>query len=149
MILWSSSIDIRRPPAEVFDFLANIQDVDQSEDSPVLSLDLITEGPPRQGSRYREVVQMMPFIKGEIISEITVFDPSRVLEMDWRGASMTGMDRYELTAIPEGTHLKHLKHTSLNGILRFLEPFMRVPLIPRLEARLLSIKHHLEVGKAP
>jgi hypothetical protein len=60
MIVWSSSIDIQRPPEIVFDFLANIQDVQQSDDSPVLALDLITEAPPRLGSKYREVVQMMP-----------------------------------------------------------------------------------------
>jgi len=51
MIVWSSSIDIRRPPEAVFEFLANIQDVAQSDDSPVLALDLITEGPPRLGER--------------------------------------------------------------------------------------------------
>jgi hypothetical protein len=83
MIVWSSSIDIHRPPEVVFEFLANIQDVQQSDDSPVLALDLVTEGPPRVGSRYREVVQMMPLIKGEIISEITAFDHPRVLEMAW------------------------------------------------------------------
>jgi hypothetical protein len=85
MIVWSSSIDIRRPPEVVFEFLANIQDVQQLDDSPVLDLDLVTEDPPRVGSRYREVVQMMPSIKGEIISEITAFDPPRVLEMVWSG----------------------------------------------------------------
>jgi hypothetical protein len=29
MIVWSSSIDIHRPPEVVFEFLANIQDVQQ------------------------------------------------------------------------------------------------------------------------
>jgi hypothetical protein len=129
--------------------LANIQDVQQSDDSPVLALDLITEGPPRLGSRYREVVQMMPFIKGEIISEITAFDPPRVLEMVWRGPGMTGTDRYELATIQDGTTLNHEKCVSLPGVLRVMEPFMRIPLIPRLEERLVDIKHLLEAGDNP
>ena len=144
MIVWSSSIDIRKPPEVVFEFLANIQDVQQSDDSPVLALDLITEAPPRIGSRYREVVQMMPFVKGEILSEITAFEFPRVLEMAWSGAGMSGTDRYELDTHPYGTTLNHTKRTSFPGILRVLEPIMRKPLIPRLEQRLVDIKHILE-----
>lgn len=144
MIVWSASIDIQQPQEVVFEFLANIQDVKQPEDSPVLALDLITEGPPRLGSKYREVVQMMPFVKGEILSEITAFQFPHVLEMSWHGAGMSGFDRYQLDAKQGGTILKHTKHTSFQGILRLLEPILRVPLIPRLEGRLVEIKHILE-----
>jgi hypothetical protein len=144
MIVWSSSIDIRRSPEVVFEFLANIQNVQQTDDSPVLSLDLITEGPPRLGSRYREVVRMMPFLKGEIISEISVFEFPRVLEMTWNGPGMSGTDRYTLDANQYGTTLKHTKHTSFLGLLRVMEPVMRIPLIPRLEQRLVEIKHTIE-----
>lgn len=144
MIYWSSSIDIRKPPAVVFKFLANIQDVQQSDDSPVLALDLITEGPARLGSRYREVVRMMPFFKGEIISEITAFDFPHVLEMAWSGPGMSGTDKYELASNQYGSTLKHTKCTSFPGILRVMEPVMRIPLIPRLEQRLVDIKRILE-----
>lgn len=144
MIVWTSSINIRRPPEVVFDLLANIQDVQQSDDSPVLALDLITEGPPRLGSKYREVVQMMPFIKGEIISEITAFDFPRILEMTWSGSGMSGTDRYELADNQYGTTLKHTKCTSFPGVLRVMEPIMRMPLIPKLEQRLVDIKRILE-----
>lgn len=144
MIVWSSSIDIRHSPEAVFDFLANIQDVEQSDDSSVLALDLITEGPPRLGSKYREVVRMAPLVKGEIISEITVFDFPCVLELTWRGSGMSGTDTYELDTNQDGTILKHTKCTSFHGILRFLEPIMRLPLIPRLEQRLTAIKRILE-----
>jgi hypothetical protein len=144
MIVWSSSIDIRKPPEDVFEFLANIQDVQQSEDSPVLALDLITEGPPRLGSMYREVVQMMPFVKGEILSEITAFDVPRVLELTWSGAGMSGTDRYEMETNQYGTTLTHTKHTSFPGFLQVMEPIMRKALIPRLEERLVGIKRILD-----
>jgi hypothetical protein len=147
MIVWSSSIEIRKPPEVVFDFLANIQDVHQSDASPVLALDLITEGPPRLGSRYREVVRMMPFVKGEIISEITIFNFPYALGLTWDGPGMRGTDKYELDAFKCHTILKHTKRTSFLGILRFMEPIMRIPLIPRLEQRLVDIKRILEEAK--
>jgi hypothetical protein len=149
MIQWSSSIEIKQPAEVVFDFLANIHDVDQPEDSPVLELDLLTEGPPRLGSRYREVVQMMPFVQGEILSEITAFESPHVLEMTWHGAGMSGKDRYLLEPGQEGTVLNHAKDTSFQGILRLLEPVLRIPLIPRLEGRLIEIKHILEETDRP
>jgi hypothetical protein len=144
MIPWSSSVHIQRPPEAVFEFLANIQDVPQAKGSPVLALDLTTPGPPRLGSRYREVVRMLPFFKGEILSEITVFDPPVVLEMSWTAPGMKGMDRYELAAAHGGTALKHTKNTVCLGALRLLEPWMRGALIPRLEDRLVGIKRELE-----
>jgi hypothetical protein len=101
------------------------------------------------GSKYREVVQMMPFIKGEIISEITVFDPPWVLEMAWSGPGMTGTDRYELATSQAGAMLKHQKCVSFPGFLRLMEPIMRIPLIPRLEERLVDIKRLLEEGENP
>jgi hypothetical protein len=144
MIRWSSSVHIRRPPEAVFEYLANIQDVQQEEGSPVLALDLTTEGPPRLGSRYREVVQMLPFFKGEILSELTAFEPPRLLEMAWTGPGMKGIDRYELAATQDGTTLKHTKDTVCLGALRLVEPFMRGALVPRLGERLVGIKRELE-----
>lgn len=144
MILWSSSIDIGKPSEVVFEFLANIQDVEQANDSPVLALESLTEGPPGLGSRYREVVQMMPFARGEIVSEITAFEFPRVLEMTWSGPGMRGIDRYELDVHEHGTTLRHAKNTCFRGILRAFEPIMRKPLVPRLEQRLVDIKRILE-----
>ena len=149
MIAWSSSIDILRPPEAVFDYLANIQDVKQEEGSPVLALDLTTPGPPRLGSRYREVVQMLPFFKGEIFSEITAFEPPRVLEMAWTAPGMKGTDKYELAVTHGGTTLKHTKNTVCLGALRLMEPLMRHALVPRLEDRLVAIKRKIEECTEP
>lgn len=149
MILWSSSITIHSPPETIFDFLVNIQNVQQAKGSPVLALDLITADPPRLGSRYREIVKMTPFIKGEFLSEITIFKPSRMLEMTWQGPGMAGFDRYELETIQDGITLHHKKCTSCTGLLRIVEPLMRRPLIARLEQRLVDIKRLLEESEKP
>lgn len=146
MIAFCSSVNIRRSPEAVFHFLANVDRVQQAEGSPVLALDRMTSSPPGLGSRYREVVRMLPFYDGEIFSEITAFEPPVLLEMEWTGPAMTGRDRYELTEIEGGTKLLHQKWTSGQGLLRVMEPFMRRALVPRLELRLEAIKRGLEAG---
>ncbi len=144
MIAFSSSIRIRRSPETVFHFLSNLHNLQQAGGSPVLSIEKLTPAPPGQGFRYREVVQMFPFYKGEFITEITVFEPPRVLELAWTGPGMIGRDRYELTPVDDGTDLAHHKWLSSPGVLRIMEPFMRKPLFPRLQARLEEIKRGLE-----
>ena len=146
MIVFRSSVSIKRNPETVFYFLANVHRVQQAGGSPVLALEMTTPGPPELGSRYREVVRMLPFYKGEILSEITAFEPPRLLEMVWTGPAMTGRDRYELTEIQEGTALLHQKWTLPQGLLRIMEPFMRKALLPRLEFRLGEIKRGLGEG---
>lgn len=144
MIVFSSFITICRPPEAVFQFLSNLHNLQQAGGSPVLSMERLTPEPPGPGFKYREVVQMFPFYKGVFISEILVFEPPRVLELAWTGPAMTGRDKYELTTVQNGTELHHRKQVSSPGFLRIMEPFMRRPLFPRLEARLEEIKRSLE-----
>jgi len=148
MIVFRSPINIKRQPEAVFDLLANVHRMQQAEGSPVLALEMTTPGPPGLGSRYREVVRMLPFYNGKILSEITAFEPPLLLEMVWTGPAMTGRDRYELAEIQDGTKLVHQKWTSCRGLLRIMEPFMRNALLPRLESRLEEIKRSLEEGLA-
>ena len=70
------SILIRRSPSDVFAFLRDKDQYPQEDDSPVLILEKTTVGPVGVGTRYREVVQMLPFVRGEILSGITRNEPS-------------------------------------------------------------------------
>lgn len=144
MITFSSSVNIARPPEVVFEFLANVHRVQQAEGSPVLALDMTTSGAPRLGSRYREVVQMFPFYKGEFLSEITAFEPPWLLELAYTGPGMIGGDKYAITKARDGANLNHRKRVSFTGLFRIMEPFMRKSFFSRLEARLVAIKRKLE-----
>jgi hypothetical protein len=146
MITFCSSVKTLRHPEPVFHVLANLDRVQQAGGSPVLALDKVTSGPPGLGSRYREVVRMIPFYNGEFISEITAFEAPRLLELTWTGPGMNGRDRYELTEIQDGTRLGHQKWVLCPGPLRIMEPVMREALFPRLEEQLQAIKRGLEEG---
>lgn len=146
MITFCSSILIQVSPEVVFDMLANVHRVRQAEDSPVRTLDLTTPGPPGVGSRYYEVVRMLPFYDGEIISEITAFEPPRLLEEIFTGPGMTGRLKYQMQSMGEATLLTQQQCFSYRGLLRLCEPIIRIPLFRRLRWRLGLIKQGLEKG---
>jgi hypothetical protein len=143
-VYFELSISIKRPPADVFAFLRDKDQYPQEQGSPVLVLEKTTPGPPSVGTCYREVVQMLPFYRGEILSEITRFEPNQHLEEDFRGAGMHGHLAYQFLPEKEGTKL--IQHETLHyqGLLRFCEPLIRVILGRQLHERLEDIKADLE-----
>jgi uncharacterized protein YndB with AHSA1/START domain len=140
------SVTIERPPSDVFAFLRDKDLYPQEPGSPVLVLDKTTEGPPGLGTRYREVVQMLPLIRGEILSEITRYEPDRHLEERFRGAGLQGHLAYEFVPRGDGTELIQRETLQPIGMLRLVGPLIRRMLYRRLRERLESIKSILESG---
>lgn len=137
-------ITIQRPQADVFAFLRDKDKYPQESDSPVLVLEKTTPGAPAVGTCYREVVQMLPFYQGEIMSEITRFEPYEHLEEDFRGAGMHGHLAYHFIEEPEGTTLIQLETLHYQSLMRLFEPIIRLFLYRRLTQRLMDIKEILE-----
>lgn len=140
------SISISQPPAEVFAFLRDKDKYPQEQGSPVLALEKTTLGPPGVGTRYREVVQMLPFYQGEILSEITRFEPNEYLEEDFKGAGMVGHLAYQFLPEQDGTKLIQRETLHGQGLLKLCEPIIRLLLDRRLHERLEDIKAVLESG---
>jgi len=138
------SIWINRPPADVFVFLRDKDQYPQKPGSPVLLLDKTTPDIPEVGTRYREIVQMLPFYKGEILSEITHFEPPTFLEEDFTGPAMYGHLAYEFRVEGSGTRLFQRETLRFWGILALVEPVIRRVFLPQIEARLKAIKRELE-----
>jgi hypothetical protein len=145
-VYFELSISINLPPEDVFAFLRDKDKYPQEEGSPVLVLEKTTPGPPGVGTCYREVVQMLPCYRGEILSEITGFESSEYLEEDFRGAGMHGHLAYRFLPEKEGTKLVQRETLHYHGLLRFCEPVIRVILERRLRQRLEEIKANLEGG---
>jgi len=140
------SISINRPPGDVFKFLRDKDTYPQEDGSPVLVLEKTTPGPAGVGTRYREVVQMLPFVRGEILSEITRYEPDEFLEEDFWGAGMDGHLAYQFLEEGEGTMLIQRETLHWRGILRLCEPVIRPILGRQLRQRLEDIKADLESG---
>jgi len=140
------SICIRRLPMEVFIFLRDKDKYPQDPSSPVVILEQTTPGPVGVGTRYREVIQMLPFVRGEILSVITHFEPGKRLEEDFEGAGMIGHLAYEFSPEDGGTRLIQRELVRTRGFTRLLEPFMKRMLSRQLWKRLETIKAVLESG---
>jgi hypothetical protein len=141
-----ASVTVERSRVDVFGFLRDKDKYPQEEGSPVLVLEQKTPGPAGVGTRYREVVQMLPFYRGVILSEITRFEPGAFLEEDFRGAGMEGHLAYEFRPEGEGTRLIQRETLHYRGLLRLLEPVIKPMLYRRVRERLEEIKRVLEGG---
>jgi len=140
------SVYVERTPEDVFIFLRDKDEYPQEEGSPVLLLEKTTPGPPGVGSRYREVVRMLPFLRGEMSSEITRFEPHARLEEDFSGAGMVGHLAYQFLPEGQGTRLIQRETVRCRGLLRLCEPLIGRMLGRRLRWRLRGIKAVLESG---
>ena len=140
------SIYIDRSPDDVFAFLRDKDKFPQEKGSPVLVLEKTTPGPPGVGTRYREVVQMLPFVRAEILSVITAYDPGRCLAEDWAGGGMEGDLTYHFTPEAGATRLVQQETVRPRGLLKPLAPLIRLALGRALESRLQDIKQILEAG---
>ena len=140
------SVFIRRSPTDVFNFLRDKDLAVQKEGSPVILLEKTTSGPTGVGTRYRELVQMLPFIRGEILSEITRYEPNQYLEERFEGAGMKGYLVYQFLQEDDGTRLVQRQTLLPQGMLSLLEPIIHPTFSRRIRERLDAIKHILEHG---
>jgi hypothetical protein len=138
------SITINCHPSDAFAFLRDIEQHPQKEGSQVLVLEKTTPGPPGVGTRYREVVQMLPFIKGEIISEIVHFKHTEGIAMNWDSRVMHGNLAYDFQPENGGTKLILREVLYCKGLFRLLAPFVQIMFPRALKRRLRDIKEILE-----
>jgi len=134
------SITIRRPLSEVFTFL---RDKDKHPRG-VLLLEQVTPGVPGVGTHYREVVQMMPFIRGGILFVITRFEPDEYLEENFEGAGFKGHLAYQFLPEDDGTRLTQGETMFARGLLKVFEPLIERMFFRHLQERLEAIKAILE-----
>jgi len=140
------SINIKRPPLDVFTFLRDKDKYPQEPGSPVLVLKQTTPGSAGVGTRYSEVVQMLPFVRGEIRSEITRFDPGERLEEKFEGAGMKGYLAYRFVTENGGTKLIQQETLYMKGFFKVLSPVVKLTLSRQLRKRLEGIREVLESG---
>ena len=142
------SVTIARPPAAVFAFLRDKHRHVQAPGSPVVVLEKTTPGEVGIDTRYREVIRMLPGIRGEIRSTVTRCEPDRALEEDFAGAGMRGRLAYEFVVEGGGTRLVQRQTLALAWWLRPLQPLVRWAFGRRLHGRLDGIAELLEARGA-
>ena len=80
MIQHKVTIHLNRPVEQVFAFLVDTRNL-HTWQSSLIRNELLTEGPLRVGTRFREVRRMGPR-QSEIQAEITAFEPNKRFAKD-------------------------------------------------------------------
>lgn len=145
MVKFILSITIQQPPATVYAFLSNKDRYfRKSKKGAVRRLEKTTPGPTCVGTRYREVVQVLPFVQKAFYSRITNLEPNRRLEEDWVGAGMRGHLTYTLEPTDKGTRLIQTQTLTPQNSLVLLSPLIRLSFGFALRWRLRKLKWRLE-----
>ena len=138
------SISINCTQEKLFIFLRDKDQHIQKRNSPVLVLERITDPPVAVGTRYREVVKMLPFYKSEIFSTITKYEPYEYLEEDFFSKGMKGHLAYQFIVIDGSTKLIQRERIFFSFPINLINPVIKKVLHRKLLERLEEIKMELE-----
>jgi hypothetical protein len=142
---------IHRPLEDVFVFLKEIHKQPRRKGSVVPLYDKITPGPFGVGTRFREVVRLLPFLKGEVISEVTRYDPPRRLDYAFVAfGRMDGELTYRLEPVGEGVEVFQRQTLRPRGtVLKSFSPMIGAAFSRAMAHRLKAIKKLLESAGSP
>ena len=121
MLKFSADIRVNRPVEKVFAWLTNAENQGKFDKSS-LKMELLTPGPWRAGSQFREL-RDMGGRKTEVLSEIAELEPNRLFVIRSKtGPVWLGTWVFE----PEGTgtRLHWTGQLTMNGFARLLEPLI-------------------------
>jgi hypothetical protein len=137
------SVQMGQSRAKIFNFMSDMRNHPQEEGSNVLLVEKITEGEIGLGTRFREVVQMFPFLHANFINAITQFEPNEQIEITWHGGGMEGILRFNFEQFQDGTRLKVEETIYLKGIMKLVAPMIEQNFRRMWRHRLRSIEQVL------
>ncbi len=138
-----NSIHIGGSRAEAFEFMRDMRNHPQEEDSKVFLVEKTTEGEIGIGTQFREMVRMLPFIKVGFINEISRIEPEENLEIRWYGGGMEGILRFHFDIHQGGTLLTVEEMINLKGVMKLIKPMIEQNFREMWEKRLLGIERAL------
>jgi carbon monoxide dehydrogenase subunit G len=114
MASFSVTLEIARPPEDVFAYLT---DVDRLPDWQTTAVSCETDGPVQLGSRIRE---RRTFIGRDVRTEVevTAYDPPRRFDVRARGGPVPFAISHVLQPAPGGTQLDVEVHVKIGGMMR-------------------------------
>ena len=135
---------INRPVETVFAFFRDVDRYAGQKGSIVPVLDKVTPGPIGVGTRYHEVVRVMPFVDGEVLTEVVGYEPGRRLAYKFVALGMAGELTYRFEAVGEGTRVVQQQSLRPAGLMRLFSPMIGAMFSRMAARRLAGIKEALE-----
>jgi uncharacterized protein YndB with AHSA1/START domain len=140
---FTNSVTIRRPPEDVFKFLATFENVPQWNYAIVDTLKT-SDGPVGVGTTYRQV-RSVPS-RSEETFEVTEFERDRRLAIRGDLGPFEGTLTYDLEPMGEGTRLTNTAHLEGSGLMKVAAPIAAGRVRRAVAANLEKLKQILEQG---
>ncbi len=141
-----SATILNRPPSDVFAFFRDVHQHAGRKGTLVPAYDKLTPGPVGVGTRYRELVQFLPFVTGEILTELVAIEPGKLLAYRYVALGMAGELTYRFEAVDGGTRIVQQQSLHPRGALRLFSPLIGAMFQRMIKKRLAGIKRMLESG---
>ena len=141
--MWKFSADLRvnRPVEKVFAWLTNADNQGKFDKSS-LKMELLSPGPWRTGSQFREL-RDMGGRKTEVLSELAELEPNRRFVV----RSKTGpgwLGTWDFEPEGTGTRLHWTGQLTMKGFTRLLEPLIGRQMRSQIEQQFAQLPHLLE-----
>ena len=121
MIRHEASVHLNSPVEKVFAFVADCKELPTWQ-SNLIKSELLTEGPLRAGSRFREV-RLVRQKETEIQAEMTAFEPNRRFATKTLSKPEVSVS-YSFEPKKGGTSLRYEFGMVTTGLMRLLEPMI-------------------------
>lgn len=143
MITFDQTIHIARTPEEVFEFLADLENLPIWQKGLSHSV-VLTPGALHVGSEFEETVKIAGR-STKLHCEITALEPGRVLAYrSQKGSAMEYSGRFDLQPGDGGTELRMAHETTLYGMFRLLERIFSREVASESTRELAYLKAYLE-----
>lgn len=118
MIQISNSIEIALPVAQVFEFVAEVDN--NPKWMPVQSVQKLSKGPVGVGTQFKQQFVLMGTTY-TLDGVITAFEPNKKISFSYVSSVFTWRGDYLFEAIPTGTRVSARGNVSLTGLLKMME----------------------------
>lgn len=146
MIAFSESITISRPSADVFAFVADMNNIPKWQ-SEVVSSRVITPGPTKVGTRFTEDVKMGP-TRTTAACEVTEFSPGSSMAFKAISQRMDYEGSIGVESVAGASRLTMKGSAQMKGWWRLMEPLMKREFQNGIRKELGTLKAVLESGMA-
>ena len=141
MIQHEVSVHLNRPVDQVFAFLIDARNL-LTWQSNLIEVEQLTEGPPRAGTRIREV-RRIGRGPSEILTVITVFEPDKRFDTKTVTQPQVSVS-YSFEAEGGGTRVNFKFVMLTSGMMRLLEPVIARSIRKQFASDFEKLQHVLE-----
>ena len=146
MIRVESSVEIGRPPAEVFAYIANFENNPEWQ-SGMLEAHFTSPGPLAVGSTYSQVARFLGR-RVESNFEVIAYEPGRLIKITTTSGSFPITVTRKVEAAGEGSRVSAIVEGDSSGFFRVAEPLMRRMVQRSVEGDYTRLKDLLESHQA-